>query len=87
MARGRALAALAAVLALALLAPPAAAQWVVETNSLRIKTPASAAGEYDAAIGDVRGWAEGLGGGCVGAARPSRRPRAARLPGFGHGLP
>lgn len=29
------------------------AQWVVETNSFRIKGPSSAAGEYDAAIGDV----------------------------------
>lgn len=29
-------------------------QWVVETNSFRIKEPASAAGEFDAAIGDVR---------------------------------
>jgi len=29
------------------------AQWVVETNSFRIKEPSSAAGEHDAAIGDV----------------------------------
>lgn len=33
-----------------------ASQWVVETNSFRIKEPASAAGEFDAAIGDV--WAQ-----------------------------
>ncbi len=31
----------------------ASAQWVVETNSFRIKEPSSAAGEHDAAIGDV----------------------------------
>lgn len=31
-----------------------ASQWVVETNSFRIKEPSSAAGEFDAAIGDVR---------------------------------
>ncbi|KAK9840728.1 hypothetical protein WJX81_000565 [Elliptochloris bilobata] len=29
-----------------------ASQWVVETNSFRIREPASAAGDYDAAIGD-----------------------------------
>lgn len=37
------------------------AQWVVETNSLRIVEPASAAGRHDAAIGDVS-W-ERRGGG------------------------
>ena len=31
----------------------ASGQWVVETNSFRIKEPASSAGEHDAAIGDV----------------------------------
>lgn len=31
-----------------------ASQWVVETNSFRIREPASARGDYDAAIGDVR---------------------------------
>lgn len=31
----------------------ASAQWVVETNSFRIKEPSAAAGEHDAAIGDV----------------------------------
>ncbi|CAL8466083.1 g5619 [Coccomyxa elongata] len=30
----------------------ASAQWVVETNSFRIKEPSTAAGEHDAAIGD-----------------------------------
>jgi hypothetical protein len=46
----------AAALALLLLASCALAnaQWVVETNSFRIREPASAAGEHDAAIGDVR---------------------------------
>ena len=31
-----------------------ASQWVVETNSFRIREPSSARGDYDAAIGDVR---------------------------------
>ena len=31
----------------------ASAQWVVETNSFRIREPADVEGEYDAAIGDV----------------------------------
>ena len=49
----------ASVAALALIlsaaAPgPAAAQWVVETNSLRILEPSFVAGRHDAAIGDVR---------------------------------
>lgn len=28
-------------------------QWVVETNSIRVKEPSKIAGEFDAAIGDV----------------------------------
>jgi hypothetical protein len=32
----------------------ATCQWVVETNSVRVKEPAKIAGEFDAAIGDVR---------------------------------
>lgn len=31
----------------------ASAQWVVETNSFRIREPANVEGEYDSAIGDV----------------------------------
>ena len=31
----------------------ASAQWVVETNSFRIREPSNVEGEYDAAIGDV----------------------------------
>ena len=31
----------------------ASAQWVVETNSFRIREPATVEGEYDSAIGDV----------------------------------
>ena len=42
------------LLLLASLALQASAQWVVETNSFRIKEPSDAKGEYDAAIGDVR---------------------------------
>lgn len=44
---------LTALVAVAALAAGAAGQWVVETNSLRIVEPASAAGRHDAAIGDV----------------------------------
>ena len=42
-----------ALLASAARAPTASAQWVVETNSLRILEPSSVAGRHDAAIGDV----------------------------------
>lgn len=44
---------LACAALLAAAAAGAAGQWVVETNSLRIVEPASAAGRHDAAIGDV----------------------------------
>ena len=64
-------------LALAVLGTLAAAasgsQWVVETNSFRIKEPATAAGEFDAAIGDVR-------------ARPGRE-RCALAPALQRRLP
>lgn len=56
--RGQSALATAAALGLTLLAasaalPAADAQWVVETNSLRILEPSSVAGRHDAAIGDV----------------------------------
>ena len=56
--RGQSALATVAALGLTLLAasaalPAADAQWVVETNSLRILEPSSVAGRHDAAIGDV----------------------------------
>lgn len=48
------LAALAFHLLLAAPQLSSASEWVVETNSLRVKEPNDLQGEFDAAIGDVR---------------------------------
>lgn len=42
-----------AVLFASLLLGPAVGQFVVETNSMRVREPAAISGEFDVAIGDV----------------------------------
>lgn len=44
---------LSAAIILTCIALSTASEWVVETNSFRIKEPGNLQGEYDAAIGDV----------------------------------